>query len=221
MRIELRYFAVARERAGLQSESLQVEDGLTVDGALALLAARHPALAPLLPRLRVAVNQEFAAGSAVIPPGAEVALIPPVAGGSGADARVALLQTPLSLDAVVALVSGSGFGAVVTFTGAVRDHSRGVAVQELTYEAYGPMALRVLARIAAAAEEKFTARVAIHHRTGTLQVGELAVVIAAAAAHRAEAFEAARFAIEELKRDVPIWKQERSADGTVWVGLGP
>jgi molybdopterin converting factor subunit 1 len=221
MHIELRYFAAARERVGLQSESLLVEDGLTVDGALVVLAALHPALAPLLPRLRVAVNQEFADGTAVIPPGAEVALIPPVAGGSDGGQAIQLLATPLSLDAVVRLVSGPGFGAVVTFTGAVRDHSRGVSVSELTYEAYGPMALRTLARIAAAAEEKFTARGAIHHRVGTLQVGELAVVIAAAAAHRAEAFEACRHAIEELKRDVPIWKKELSADGAVWVGLGP
>lgn len=219
MRIQLRYFAAARERAGTEGETLEVDDGLTVDALLALLGARHPSLAPLLPRLRVAVDQEFADGHQAIPPGAEVALIPPVAGGGGA--RILLTDAPLSLDAAVQAVSGAAFGGVVTFSGAVREHSRGKRIRQLTYEAYGEMAQRALSRIAAAAEEKFTARVAIHHRVGVLGVGELAVVIAAAAAHRAEAFDACRFAIEELKLHVPIWKKELSDDGEEWVGLGP
>ena len=220
MKVSLRYFAAARERAGLASESLELGAPATVATLLDALAARHPSLAPLLPRLRVAVNQEFAQLDTPVPDGAEVALIPPVAGGVDLP-RVRMTAEKLSLDAVVDAVRGPGQGGIVTFTGTVREQSRGKQVLRLEYEAYGEMAEKVLARIVEQAREKFGASVAIHHRTGALAIGEVAVVIAAAAAHRAEAFDACRFAIEELKKDVPIWKKEFTIDGDVWVGLGP
>jgi molybdopterin synthase catalytic subunit len=218
MRIVVRYFAAARERAGLEREELEVPEGLRTSEVVPLLAQRHPALAPLAGRLRVAVNQEFSTPEEVVPPGAEVALIPPVAGGM----RICgLRSTPLSLDEAVGAVSGPGRGGVVTFTGAVREESRGQRVRLLEYEAYPGMAERQLERIAAEAEQRFGAIVAILHRTGTLTVGEVAVVIAAGAAHRAEAFDACRFVIEALKKDVPIWKKEHYENGEAWVGLGP
>lgn len=113
-------------------------------------------------------------------------------------------------------------GGVVTFTGVVRRHSRGKEVVRLEYEAYVPMAERTLRSIAAQAQAANPeVRVAIWHRIGTLGIGEIAVVIAASAPHRGPAFEACRFAIEELKRSVPIWKKEIFTDGQEWVGLGP
>ncbi|MBS2029476.1 MAG: molybdopterin converting factor subunit 1 [Deltaproteobacteria bacterium] len=220
MLISLRYFAAARERTGLNREQLELASNATVANLLDVLAARHPALAPLLPRLRVAVNQEFAQPETTIPDGAEVALIPPVAGGVELP-RVRVTSEKLSLDAVVDAVRGPGQGGIVTFTGSVREQSRGKTVLRLEYEAYADMAEKVLARIVEQARERFGASVAIHHRTGALEIGDVAVVIAAAAAHRAEAFDACRFAIEELKKDVPIWKKEFTTDGDVWVGLGP
>ena len=220
MRIVVRYFAAARERAHTEQEPLEVPEGATVAALLELLAARHTELAPLLTRLRVAVNQEFAELKQPLAEGAEVALIPPVAGGADLP-RVRISAEPLSLDAAVEAVRARGLGGIACFVGMVREQSRGKHVLRLEYEAYTQMAEKVLARIAEAAQARFSARLAIHHRVGTLEVGETAVVIAAAAEHRAEAFDACRFAIEELKHDAPIWKKELTDDGAVWVGLGP
>lgn len=219
--VSIRYFAAARERAGCTEEAVSVPPGTTGSQLLAMLCARHPDLLPLVPHLRLAVNQDLVPLTLPIPDGAEVALIPPVAGGSG-DPAFLVTGAPLSLDAVVRAVSGAGQGGLVTFSGAVRDATRGKAVVRLEYEAYAPMAEKQLGAIAAEAAAQWPgARVAIHHRTGTLVPGELAVVIAASAPHRAEAFSACRHAIERLKQDVPIWKKEVYADGAVWVGLGP
>lgn len=131
-----------------------------------------------------------------------------------------LTPEPLSPERPLREVEGPDCGAVVSFTGAVRDTNRGRAVVELEYEAYPEMALKVFARIAAEAQARWKARLVVHHRMGTLRPGELSVVIAAAAPHRADAFDACRFAIEELKKDAPIWKHERYPDGSEWVGMG-
>lgn len=134
----------------------------------------------------------------------------------------AVVDRPISVIEVLDAVGGDGFGGTVTFTGTVRDCSRGRDVAHLEYEAYVPMAERVLARIGDEIAEQWPGtRTAIVHRVGTLAVGETAVVIAVAAPHRAEAFEGCRHAIERLKEDVPIWKREVFADGSEWVGMGP
>lgn len=212
------YFAVARERAGTAAESVEFE-GSTVKELLAVLAARHPSLAEVLPHLRVAVNQEFAVAQGAIPKNAEVALIPPVSGGSG---RFQLQQTPLRLEDAIALVAGHAYGGLVTFVGAVRDNTKGRAVLRLEYEAYAPMAVAKLEEIALEAQAQWPgARVAVLHRVGVLSPGDSAVVIAVAAPHRKEAFRACEHVIERLKQDVPIWKKEVYADGEVWVGMGP
>lgn len=217
--IVVRYFAIARERAGCSEERLALSPGSSVRSVLEQLTLAHPDLSAVVPHLRVAVNQEFVSLEATVAEGDEVALIPPVAGGSGA---FLVLATPLSLEAVVAAVSGNGQGGVVTFSGAVRDQTRGRAVLRLEYEAYLPMAEKKLAEIGAAiALQSPGAKVAIHHRVGVLVPGDLAVVIAVSTPHRAEAFAGCREAIERLKAEVPIWKKEIFADGEVWVGMGP
>jgi molybdopterin synthase catalytic subunit len=211
------FFAVAREAAGTDAESLPV--GPTTVGELrTLLAARHPALARVLPRCRLAVDQEFAADADPVRDGAEVAVIPPVSGGSG---RFLVVDRPLDLAEVVDAVAGTGHGGVVTFRGDVRGESHGKRVLRLEYEAYVPMAERKLAEIGHAAGEAHGARLAIVHRVGSLVPGEAAVVIAAAAPHRAPAFRACEAAIDLLKRDAPIWKREIYEDGSEWVGMGP
>ena len=151
--------------------------------------------------------------------GDELAFIPPVSGGSD-DPRFAMTTAPLTLDAVIALVERPEAGAVATFTGVVRNHTKERKVVRLEYDAYVPMAERKLRETAEKAEERWPVRVAIHHRHGSLEVGELAVVIAVSSPHRAEAFDACRFVIEELKREVPIWKKEVSPDGEEWIGRG-
>ena len=221
MRISVLYFAVFRERLGRDDEALELPDGATVKDAIDVLAAKHPAIGALRGKFRCAVNQDFTDDDRELAADDELALIPPVAGG--ADARhVQLLATPLSLDRCIAAVSGPGMGGIVTFTGMVRRHSRGVVVDHLEYEAYAPMAVREMTRLCDEIEAEVAgAKLAVEHRVGRLEIGDLAVVIAAAAPHRAEAFTACRAMIDRLKDRVPIWKKEVGEDGAEWVGLGP
>ena len=219
-RIRVLYFAAARERAGVDREELELPIARpTAAQALEHLFGLHPSLRPLASHLRLAVNQEFSRLEDPVPDGAELALIPPVAGGAGLFRVVA---SPLDLGEVVRAVEGEDAGGLVTFSGCVRQQTHGRRVVRLEYEAYAPMAERGMAAIGVEAQERWPqSRLAIVHRVGVLAPGELAVVIAAAAPHRAEAFEACRHAIERLKQDVPIWKKEVFEDGAVWVGLGP
>ncbi len=129
--------------------------------------------------------------------------------------------TPIEVAEVEAAVRHGGAGAVVSFTGAVRDHTGDASVEALEYESYRSMAEKYLALIGSEILDKWPkARVAILHRVGRLVVGEASVVIAVASPHRADAFDACRHAIERLKQDVPIWKKEIRTDGSVWVGVG-
>lgn len=217
MAVTVLYFAGAREAAGTARETLEAPPE-TVAALRALLLARHPGLARVLPRCRIAVDEEFAADGAALPDGAEVALIPPVSGGAG---LFAVVDRPLELAEVVRAVEGPGRGGVVTFTGDVRGESRGRAVLRLEYEAYPAMAERKLREIGERVAREHGAEVAIVHRVGRLAPGEAAVVIACAAPHRTPAFRACEAAIEALKREVPIWKREVYQDGSEWVGLGP
>ena len=217
MPLTVLYFAAAREAAGGASESLEAAPA-TVAELRRMLLERHPSLARILPRCRLAVNQEMADDADAVPDGAEVAVIPPVSGGAPA-CRV--VERPLALEEAVAAVQGPDRGAVVTFRGDVRGDTRGRKVVRLEYEAYVPMAERTLARLAEAIGTEHGAVVAIVHRVGHLAPGEAAVVIACAAPHRTPAFRACEATIERLKREAPIWKREVFEDGTSWVGLGP
>jgi len=162
------------------------------------------------------VNQEYARADRELREGDEVALIPPVSGGGGFF-RVG--PEPLDAREVEAAVADPSAGAVVTFTGTVRDRARGRSVVALEYEAYGPAAERMLAQIGREISERWgIGRVAIAHRIGRLGVGEASVVIAVSTPHRAEGFAACAYAIERLKEIVPIWKKEHYADGAVWIG---
>ena len=220
MRITVLYFAVFRERLGRADESIELAADATVADAIAMLAARHDTIAKLAGRFRVAVDQAFVDDTHLLRDGDELALIPPVAGGSGR--HVMLIDAPLSLDRCLAAVTAPGMGGIVTFTGMVRGTSHGAAIARLEYEAYAPMAVKMIAALCDEIERELPGvAIAVEHRIGTLAVGELAVAIAAAAPHRAEAFTACRAMIDRLKDRVPIWKKEVGSDGETWVGLGP
>lgn len=223
MKLRVLYFAVFREKLGHEDDVLELAEGARVRDAITALAARHAPIERLRGRFRVAVNQDFADDDHPLHDGDELALIPPVAGGSGAPGRhVQLLPTPLSLDRCIAAVGGAAMGGIVTFTGMVRRQSRGTVVDHLEYEAYGAMALREMTRLCDEIEAEIAGiRLAVEHRVGRLEVGDVAVVIAAAAPHRAEAFAACRAMIDRLKDRVPIWKKEVGDDGAEWIGLGP
>jgi MoaE-MoaD fusion protein len=216
MRVKVLYFAVLRERRGASSEVLDLPAGGDVAMALATIAKRNPQVAPLLPRTQVALNQVVVVATTPLGEGDELALIPPVSGGSLS--RIAVLDRPLSLDAVMDVVTGPDRGGLVTFTGLVRRQGKVPNVVRLEYEAYREMAERVLGEIADEIErESAGVRVAIHHRVGSLEVGESAVMVAAAAPHRGPAFEACRAAIDRLKSRAPIWKKEIGEAGAEWI----
>jgi molybdopterin synthase catalytic subunit len=220
VRIEVLYFGALRERfGGVRREETTVDGGTTLDQLVDRLCEAHPALTAARGHVKAAVNEDFAAGDRVLADGDVVALIPPVAGGSSLYCR--LTDQPLSVDEVLNAVTGPGQGGVVVFIGMVRDNNNDHAVTRLEYEAYPSMAVNLMADIVRRCEASAPGvRVGIAHRVGTLDVGDTAVVLAAAAPHRAEAFTAARMCIELLKAEVPIWKKEFSADGAEWIGMG-
>ncbi len=221
MRVEILFFAVLRERAGRERETLDLPDGADVAAARAAVAARHPGIEALLPRVQTAVNRAIAKDATPLADGDEVALLPPVAGGAG-PRKIAIRAEPLTVDETVEAVAGPNRGGVVTFTGVVRREGHHLPdVVRLEYEAYVEMAEQVLAEIAEEIEREWPGTaVSIHHRVGSLAVGEVAVAITAAAAHRAPAFDACRAAIDRLKHRAPIWKKEIGENGEAWLGLG-
>ncbi len=219
MQLTVKLFGSLREEAGAKELALELPEGSRVTDLRELLVERFPVLERLGGRIAAAVNLEMAEEDHVLSDGDEVAFLPPVAGGSGEATKMCTLSDrPLAPDEVVARVAGPGAGGVVTFVGNVRDHARGRSIEYLEYEAYPEMAEREMQKIVDEAGKRWPgARVAIAHRTGHLEIGEAAVVIVAAAPHRAEAFEACRFAIDTLKQTVPIWKKEVATDGEYWV----
>ena len=225
MKLDVLYFAVLRERIQLDHETVELPAGASVRDARAAIAARHPSVAALLPGVQFAVNRVVAADTRALADGDELALLPPVAGGSAPDA-IRISAQPVTVAEAIEAVSGGDVGgdagAVVTFAGIVRRRGHHLPdVVRLEYEAYREMAEAVLGEIAVEIEREWPGvRVAIHHRTGALAVGEIAVVVAAAAEHRAPAFEACRAAIDRLKLRAPIWKKEIGESGEAWVGLG-
>jgi molybdopterin synthase catalytic subunit/molybdopterin converting factor small subunit len=224
MRIRLLAFASASDALGAGELELELPAEARVADLRAWLDARYPALGPLWPRLAVAVDGTIAGSDQVLSEGSEVALLPPVSGGSGdglvaARPMVELVDAPIDPQDVISRVAAPACGAVLLFLGTVRDHSRKRdettgAVLKLTYSAYRPMARQVLERIASELERATEGlRVSIVHRLGEIPVGEASVAIATAARHRAAAYEASRLALERLKAEVPIWKLEHYADG--------
>jgi molybdopterin synthase catalytic subunit len=201
-------FAGLRERAGWSRREIEAATVADVWPALGL--GEEPA------GLLYAVNREYAERDRELRDGDEVALIPPVSGGA-----FRVTEEPLSLEAVVAEVADERAGGIATFTGTVRRQSRGREVSHLEYEAYAEMAEEVMAKLAADLEERHDlCAVAIHHRVGTLEIGEASVVIAISAPHRAAALEACREAIDTLKETVPLWKKEVYEGGEEWIGRG-
>lgn len=217
--IHLRYFAQMREELGRGEETTSVQEGTTAGDLFDIVTADNASLAGMKPATMLMVNQEYVDAAHPLSEGDEVAFIPPVSGGAFQGRRFVVTADELDPRVVEDLVADPGAGALITFTGTVRDNARGQAVSSLDYEAYAPAAEKMLAQIAAEIAERWGIdRVAIWHRTGLLQIGEASVIIAVASAHRGEAFAACQYAIDRLKQIVPIWKKEHYADGATWIG---
>ena len=215
----VRFFARLRELAGTELETLQVPPGSTVAEVYDVLRRAHPALEPDRQAVRPALNQEFVDWTTGVSQGDEVAFIPPVSGGAEAvGAMFEVTADPLDARRAEAAVAHPGAGAICTFSGIVRDNSRGRSVTHLDYEAFEQMATREMRKIAAEIAQRWPeARVAMIHRTGRLEIGEASVVVSTSAPHRAEAIAACRWGINRLKESVPVWKKEHAADGTFWI----
>jgi molybdopterin synthase catalytic subunit len=209
MRVNVRLFAGLRERAGWSEREL-ADVARVADIWPALGLGAEP------DGLLYAVNKEYAPPERELADGDEVALIPPVSGGS-----FRLSPDPLSLDAVVDEVRSERAGAIATFVGTTRIESRGRTVQHLDYEAYEGMAENVMAEIANALKQRYdVCEIAIHHRTGRVEIGDASVVIAVSAPHRQDALGACKDAIDTLKEQVPLWKKELNVGGEAWIGQG-
>ncbi len=207
MHVTVRVFAMLRERAGAGSVDLELPEGASVSDALAELGSLTEGI-PLV----MAVNREYAPEDQLLGEGDELALIPPVSGGSGDEPWARVTADPLSLDEVAARVRDSRAGAVVTFSGVTRD------VEKLEYEAYEEMAVERLREIAAEAVERHgLCAAAVEHRVGDVPLSEPSVVVAASAPHRGEAFAGAREIIDRAKAEAPIWKREVEGGEGRWV----
>ncbi|HWH44037.1 MAG TPA: molybdenum cofactor biosynthesis protein MoaE [Thermoleophilaceae bacterium] len=208
MEVTIRLFAQLRERAGAREVRLDLPEGALVRDALAEVS--H--LADGLP-LVMAVNREYAPEDLPLSEGDELALIPPVSGGSAeVVAHTRVTSEPLSLDALVARVRDPRAGAVVTFQGVTRE------VDRLEYEAYTEMAEERIALIVAEAIMRHSlCAAACEHRVGDVPLSEPSVAVAASAPHRPEAFEGAREIIDRVKAEAPIWKKEVEGDEGRWI----
>ena len=220
MQIHIKLFATLKDRAGAPQVTIDLPEDATVSALLDRLAQTHPKLAPSLATCLVAVNQEFAFGSTPIQAGDEVALFPPVSGGSSFPEIFHITAGSIDLNELVAAVTLPSTGAVCTFTGTVRGVSSDHETQQLLYEAYTPMAEAKMKQVAAEMRARWPTiqGIAMVQRVGRLNVGEFTVLIAVSAGHRDQGvFEAARYGIDRLKEIVPVWKKEIGPQGEEWV----
>lgn len=224
MRVHVLFFGRLRDIVGRAEEEAELDDGARVEDLFARYGRAFPQLGQLRSTVAASINQEYSEWTAPLRPGDEVAFLPPVSGGeerleiSAAEDIYELVRRPIRAQEVIAALKAAGDGAVVMFDGIVRNQSGGRSTLFLEYEAYEPMALRKMQEIGAEVKKKFCIdRLAMVHRLGRLEIGETSVLIAVSSTHRRAAFDACRFAIDTLKRTVPIWKKEHFADGSVWV----
>jgi molybdopterin converting factor subunit 1 len=220
-RFTLKLFATLRERAHAAELVRDFPDGTTVEEIWKHLVGEFPALGGHHDSVGFAVNQEYVEGDFKPHQGDEIAFIPPVSGGAAASqiGRITIGRAPIDVAALEREVADPAAGAIVSFTGTTRQDNAGRKVLRLEYEAYEPMALSEMRKLASEAIERWKiVRIAIAHRVGVVEIGETSVAIAVSAAHRGEAFEACRFSIDRLKEVVPIWKKEHFEGGEIWIG---
>ncbi len=223
MRVRVLFFGRLKDIVGKAEESAELSEGARVEDLFESYGRSFPELAGFRSSVVASVNQEFAEWRAPLAAGDEIAFLPPVSGGAiPAEAAVeenlcALVRTPIETQEIVAQLKAPPDGAVVVFEGIVRNHSAGRVTLYLEYEAYEAMALAKMREIGAEIRQKYSIRrYVMVHRLGRLEIGETAVLVAVASAHRAAAFDACRYGIDTLKRTAPIWKKEFFRDGAAW-----
>jgi molybdopterin converting factor subunit 1 len=234
MRVRVLFFGMLKDFVGKSGEVLELPDGGLVRDVLSHYISDFPRMRESMASLAVAVNQEYAGSETALKADDEVALLPPVSGGSGkaeggmpsgqpagrrryGECCALIVRDAIDTRGVLDRIKRGEDGAAVVFEGVVRNETRGRRTLYLDYEAYEEMALRQMEDLAEQALKQFQVReVALVHRLGRLEIGETSVLIVVASAHRAAAFDACRWVIDTLKRTVPIWKKEYFEDGAVW-----
>ena len=220
MKVDVRLFATLKDRAGSNVVSVDIPHDATVSRLMEQIATAYPALARLLPSALVAINQEYAFPPTLINEGDEIALFPPVSGGTHDQEHYSITDEQIDLNTLVAQVTRPTTGAVCTFTGTVRGRSDERETVRLDYEAYKPMAESKMKQVAREIREQWPKieGISIVQRVGQLEVGEFTVLIAVSAGHRFDGiFEAARYGIDRLKEIVPVWKREVGPQGEEWI----
>jgi len=217
VKVKVLLFGQAREFVGVPTIDLELEVPATVDTAFAWLKSRHEPLRKMERSLLFAVNEEYADRGQVLADGDRIAILPPVSGGAGSDI-FEITREPIDIPGLRTRLLEGDSGAVVIFDGVARNNTKGRPTLFLEYEGYTEMALRMLEQIGCEARERWAInRMGIIHRLGRIEITESSVVIVVTSAHRGIAFEACRYAIDRLKKIVPIWKKEYFEDGEVWV----
>lgn len=219
MTIQVLLFGAFREAAQTGELALEFESAPDVARAFDEVARQFPRLAPFRKSALFAVNEEHVREAHELQDGDTLAVFPPVSGGDDSHDIFEITREPIDKSGLEQRISGAAAGALVTFDGVVREETRGRAVRLLQYEAYVPMALKEMRRIGDEVHSRWpdVLRVGIVHRFGELAISESSVVIVVSSPHRATAFDACRFAIDQLKLTVPIWKKEVFTDGEEWV----
>lgn len=227
MRVRVLFFGVLKDLTGRSSEDLTVPEQATAADVIEHYQERLAGLRGMAHSIAISINQEYSAIDSPLHAGDEIALLPPVSGGSGSAMKsttphVLITHDRIDASTILERLKQQEDGAAVVFEGIVRNHSRGRRTLFLEYEAYEEMALKQLEDLGRQACSKFEIHdAAIIHRVGHLEIGETSVLIVVASAHRAAAFEACRWLIDTLKKTVPIWKKEHFDDGAVWADGEP
>jgi MoaE-MoaD fusion protein len=223
MQVRVLFFGSLRDLMGKTSDSVSLPEGADLKELLAHFARNKPAMIELIPSLAVSVNQEYAGRDAKLKDQDEVALLPPVSGGSTLnDQRCEIVREKIATQAIADSMKRGEDGAVVIFEGIVRNNTRGRRTLYLDYHAYEEMAIKQMDALVSDACAKFPIDNArIVHRLGKMDIGETSVLIVVTSAHRGAAFEACRFIIDTLKKTVPIWKKEFFEGGAVWADGEP
>jgi len=220
MRVRVLFFGQLKDITGVAQEDAELSEGARVEDLFERYGRRFPKLVDFRPSIAASVNQEYATWRAPLSTGDEVAFLPPVSGGQQAAVEqdiFRLVRDVIRPKEIVESLKAPEDGAVVVFDGFVRNNFKGQRTLYLEYEAYEPMAYAKIREIGAEMRSKFAIhRVAIVHRLGRLEIGETSVLIAVSSSHRGVAFDACRYAIDTLKRVVPIWKKEYFVGGAVW-----
>jgi molybdopterin synthase catalytic subunit len=226
MQVRVLFFGALRDLLGRSGETVTLHEGAPLSHLLERYSRETPAILGLLPSIAVSVNQEYATGDLRLNDSDEVALLPPVSGGSQqertAGQHCAIVRNKIDVAGFVEKMKKGEDGAVLVFEGTVRNHTRGRQTLYLVYESYEQMAIKQMDGLVDEARSSFPIDDAyIVHRLGRMEIGQTSVAIVVTSPHRASAFEACRYLIDTLKKTVPIWKKEYFVDGAVWADGEP